>query len=123
MPSTRDYMRLDDEIDLRSEDSLRLKTRKDSNATSPQGIRDFAAADYWFGKRYFECVLAQDTFICLGRDKEAATIDVCHFLLTICLLCLLATYRDSSRRWFEIIRTAKPSNGSDCTTQPCSTLR
>lgn len=37
---------------------------------------DTVPKDYWFGKKYFECVLAQDILCSTPAEESASSVDV-----------------------------------------------
>lgn len=39
------------------------------------------AADYWYGRRYFEDIIAQDVFRASSEEDAVQTIDVCRRIL------------------------------------------
>jgi len=63
-----------------------LRTVADDSEFSDSDMEDLSSngdyhkqipKDYWFGKKYFECVLAEDLFSGSPIDEAASVIDVC----------------------------------------------
>lgn len=53
----------------------------DDNFSSEDDCEDVSETDYWFGKKYFECVAAQHLLHHQGFTGDVAAIDVSHPVL------------------------------------------
>ncbi|KAJ9658742.1 hypothetical protein H2198_003488 [Neophaeococcomyces mojaviensis] len=73
-----DYKQPNIGVDMSSDDSVCPTPNMLIELAATHGTTDYRAVDYWFGKRYFECVLAQDAFTCATKDTVTTDIDVCY---------------------------------------------
>jgi hypothetical protein len=73
MLSTNDFIRRDNNRRTQESDF----TASDAQDSSRMGeTDDLVSKDYWFGKKYFECVLAQDLVSRTPLEEPVSSIDV-----------------------------------------------
>jgi hypothetical protein len=59
-----------------SEGARFTSSRAGAVLPSAARLRDPPPKDYWFGQKYFECVLAQDLLLLTDVQEPASAIDV-----------------------------------------------
>jgi hypothetical protein len=74
--STNDFIRCDNDR-RRGAKQERDFAASDIETSPTMGeTNDLVSKDYWFGKKYFECILAQDLVRCTPLEEPVSSIDV-----------------------------------------------
>jgi len=70
-------MRLDHDLDssFAADEEPRFSDVEDMSATHNSDLDTEVPKDYWFGKKYFECVIAQDLLYCMANSDSVSAMD------------------------------------------------